>query len=284
MNLGLLGRPEDQVGLTTQFDANGSSAETITKFVPGGGPLKLPRATNWSASVDHRLTESITISANYLRRRVGDAFVYVNTLDFDAPPSALPLPNGVSGGVYQLANLRHDNYDAEGITVRQKLSGQHEWLISYIHSRAVSNAVLDYNSADPLQVVPGKHPVPWDTPNRLLAWAYLPLPWKKWALPILADARTGFPFSVQDETGLINGPVDSHRYPFNFDFNIHLERIVTLHGYRFALRGGMNNVTNQKNPTAVNNVIGAPNFLQFYGYEGRHFVVRVRFFGRTSTK
>jgi hypothetical protein len=155
-------------------------------------------------------------------------------------------------------------------------------MASYVHSHAASNAVLDYNSADPLQVGPTLRPVPWDAPNRLLAWAYLPLPWKNWALPVLADARTGFPFSIQHDNGLISGPVDSHRYPLNFDLNIHLERTFTLRGYRFALRGGMNNVTNQKNPTAVNNVIGAASFLQFYGYEGRHFVARVRFFGRAK--
>jgi hypothetical protein len=96
--------------------------------------------------------------------------------------------------------------------------------------------------------------------------------------------RTGFPFSVRDQTGVIAGAVDSHRYPINFDLNIAIERMVTLRGYRFALRGGMDNITNQSNPTAVNNVTGAPQFLQFLGDEGRHFVVRVRFFGRAGAK
>jgi hypothetical protein len=58
--------------------------------------------------------------------------------------------------------------------------------------------------------------------------------------------------------------------------------MVTLHGYRFAQRGGVNNATNRANPTAVNNVIGAPQFLEFPGDEGRHYVVRIRFFGRAG--
>jgi hypothetical protein len=29
-------------------------------------------------------------------------------------------------------------------------------------------------------------------------------------------------------------------------------------------------------------VVGAPQYLQFLGDEGRHFVVRVRFFGRAT--
>jgi hypothetical protein len=105
---------------------------------------------------------------------------------------------------------------------------------------------------------------------------------KNWAISVLADMRSGFPFSVRDQTGVVVGAFDSFRYPLNFDLNIAIERMVTLHGYRFALRGGVNNATGQANPTAVNNVTGAPQFLQFLGDEGRHYVVRIRFFGRAG--
>jgi len=94
--------------------------------------------------------------------------------------------------------------------------------------------------------------------------------------------RSGYPFSIRDQTGLIAGGVDSHRYSYNFDLNLALERMFTFRGYRFALRGGVNNLTNSSNSTAVNNVIGSPQFLQFYGNEGRHFVARIRFFGRAG--
>jgi len=127
-------------------------------------------------------------------------------------------------------------------------------------------------------------PVPWDSPNRLLAWGYLPLPWKNWAISVLADMRSGFAFSVRDQNGLIAGAADSYRYPLDFDLNLAIERMVTLRGYRFALRGGVDNMTNQASPTAVNNVIGAPQYLRFLGDEGRHFVVRIRFFGRARKK
>jgi hypothetical protein len=78
--------------------------------------------------------------------------------------------------------------------------------------------------------------------------------------------------------------VNSYRYPLNFDLNIAIERMVTFHGYRFALRGGVDNATDQSNPTAVYNVLGAPQYLKFLGDEGRHFVVRIRFFGRAGKK
>ncbi len=94
--------------------------------------------------------------------------------------------------------------------------------------------------------------------------------------------RTGFPFSVRDQTGIVIGAYDSMRYPLDFDLNIAIERMIILRGYRFALRGGVDNATNQANPTAVNNVVSAPQFLHFLGDEGRHYVVRIRFFGRAG--
>lgn len=123
--------------------------------------------------------------------------------------------------------------------------------------------------------------MPWDAPNQILAWGYLPLPWKNWAVSGLANLRTGFPYSVRDQTGLLIGGFDSNRYPLDFDLNLAIERMITLHGYRFALRGGVDNLTNQANPTAVNNVFGAPQYRQFLGDEGRHYVARIRFFGRS---
>jgi hypothetical protein len=186
------------------------------------------------------------------------------------------------GGTYVLSNQRRDEYDEAAITVRQSLGDQHEWLASYVRSRAASNAVLDVSIDQPLQVTDNFGRMPWDAPNRLLSWAYLPFPFlgKKWALAYLADWRSGFPFAIVDQYGIVSGTVDSHRYPSNFDLNLYIERRITVRGYRFALRGGVNNATDHRNPTAVNNVIGASNFLQFFGDEGRHFEFRIRMFGK----
>jgi hypothetical protein len=57
-----------------------------------------------------------------------------------------------------------------------------------------------------------------------------------------------------------------------------------FHHYRFAIRGGVNNLTDRANATAVSNGPGAPDFQHFYGNEGRHFVFRLRLFGRTTGK
>jgi len=282
----MLGRPLDQTAVTTRYNPDGTPAGSpaLTTFAIGNAPLALPRASNWTLDADHQLSTHVYVAAKYLRRRGTDGFAFINSLAPDAPPSLLPLPSAESAGIYQLTNLRRDDYDSISISVRQTLSGQYEWAASYTHSRALSNAVLDPSTAQPLQVLTNLVPMPWDAPNRILAWAYLPLPWKNWAISALADMRTGFPFSVRDQTGIVAGAFDSYRYPLNFDLNLAIERMVTLHGYRFALRGGMDNIADRANPTAVNNVIGAPQFRQFLGNEGRHFVVRIRFFDRAGKK
>jgi Carboxypeptidase regulatory-like domain/TonB-dependent Receptor Plug Domain len=279
------GQLQDQTALTTESSAAGVplGAPLPTTFI-GGPDLKLPRATNWTLGVDHQITSHLIATAKYLRRRGTDGFDFVNTLSPEAPPSLLPLPAGTSPGVFQLANLRRDDYGSVQFMVRQTLSGQHEWMVSYTLSRAVSNAVLDAYTTEPLAVLPNLVPMPWDAPNRIVGWAYLPLPWKNWSVAVLADARSGFPFSVEQQTGVISGGVDSYRYPFNFELDFAIERMVTLHHYRFALRGGVVNLTDSRNPTAVYNVIGSPQYLQFLGDEGRHFVVRIRFFGRAQTR
>jgi Carboxypeptidase regulatory-like domain/TonB-dependent Receptor Plug Domain len=281
VTLGMIGSPLDQTAYTRQFNSSGvqfGPAATTTLTIPGG--LSLPRATNWTLNVDHQLTERVHVSANYLRRRGTDGFAFVNTLAPQAPPSLLPLPSGAAGGLYQLTNVRRDDFDSVMIAARQKFSGQFEWMASYTWSRAMSNALIDPNTPTPLQVLPYFAPMPWDAPHRFLGWTYLPLPWKNWAVSAVADLRSGFPFSVRDQSGVVIGRVDSYRYPVNFDLNLAIERMLTLRGYRFALRGGVDNLTNQANPTAVNNVTGVPQYLKFFGEEGRHFVVRIRFFGR----
>ena len=286
VTMGMLGMPFDQTAVTTLYNPNGapSGPPALTTFAIGNRGLVLPRAGNWTLDADHQLFTHVYVKAKYLRRRGTDGFAFINSLSPDAPPSLLPLPGTDAAGTYQLTNLRRDDYDSIAVSVRQTLSGQYEWMASYTHSRALSNGVLDPSTAQPLQVLSDLVPMPWDVPNRVLGWAYLPLPFKNWAVSALADMRSGFPFSARDQTGVVVGAFDSHRYPINFDLNIAIERMITLRGYRFALRGGMDNVTNQSNATAVNNVTGAPQFLHFLGDEGRHFVVRIRFFGRAGAK
>lgn len=221
------------------------------------------------------------LAIDLLRRRGVNGFTYLGAPSAPPPAEFTNEPPFASlNGTYALSNFRRDRYDSVQIKIHQNLGKQYEWFASYTRSRAVSNAVLDVSVDQVLAAMNDFGPMPWDTPNRFLGRTYLPLPRKNWAIAILADARSGFPFSIQDEAGRVIGSVNSRRYPFNFDLNVHIERMFTIRSYRFALRAGVNNLTNSRNPTAVNTVLGSPNYLQSFGDEGRHFQVRLRFFGR----
>ena len=286
-NLALFSRPFDQTALTTYYNPDGTAAGVAqaTTFTLGNRPLKLPRSQNWSAQVDHSFRHRIDASVEYLRRRGSGGFSFIDTSSSNAGASFQTLFGSPTlPGVYTLTNGRRDTYDAVHLVVHQTFSGQFEWMASYTRSRAASNGLLDLRTDQSFQVLSEFVPVPWDAPNRFLGWAYVPLPFKDWAIAVLADARSGFPFSVMDENGQIAGGVDSRRFPSNFELNVHVERRFTFRGYRLAVRGGVNNLTDHKNASTVNNMIGAPQYLQFLGEEGRHLVIRVRFFGRAKTK
>ena len=280
-NLALFSRPLDQQPVTVPYSPAGVPGSPLVTTFQTGHDLRLPRYTKWSAGVQHDFGRRIDAGAEWVRKRGRDGFVYA-----PAGPATVNLqPVFLSygfGGTYALSNLRRDAYDEFALTARQTFGDQYGWMASYTRSRAVSNAVLDVSVDQPLQVQNNFGRMPWDAPNRLMGWAYLPVPFagKNWAVAMLADWRTGFPFAVLNGNGTVAGAVDSHRYPSNFDFNLHIERRFEFAGYRFALRLGANNLTDHRNPTAVNNVIGSPQYLQFFGDEGRHFVIRVRVFGK----
>ena len=204
VTLAMLGLPLDQTAVTTQYNPNGAPTgppALTTYTIPNAG-LVLPRANNWTLGVDHQLTEHVYLTAKYLRRRGTDGFAFINTLAPDAPPSLLPLPNGDTGGIYQLTNLRPRrlrlgaDLGAPNFFRAVRVDG-----VVYLVASALERG--DRSQLGPAVAgdCPNLVPMPWDAPNRFLAWTYLPLPWKNWAISALADLRSGFPFSVRDPSG-----------------------------------------------------------------------------------
>jgi hypothetical protein len=182
--------------------------------------------------------------------------------------------------VFNLENLRSDVYDSVETVLRKSLGNQYEWMASYTRSRALSNAVADINIDDPLFISNNVGRMPWDSPNRVLSWGYFPLWWKNWAIAYLLEWHTGFPFSVQDDEGRTVGQINSYRFPATFEFNLHFERHFLFRKNRWAIRMGSNNLTNHKNPNLVNNNISSPEFLTFYGGQGRTWIFRIRWLGK----
>src|SRR5579885_3300763 len=281
----LFTRPMDQYAVTTEFGPGGAAVggPAITVFTIQNHHLDAPRYQNWSFEVDQRLPRRIQLGVNLLRKRGSHGFTYANMLLPGVPPPtevADLYPGAAFGAIYTLANYRRDVYDSAEISARQSFGDRYEWMASYTRSRALSNAVVDMSVDQPLLIADNVGRMSWDTPNRFLSWAYLPTPRKNWAIAYLLEARDGFPFSVQQPDGQVVGAVNSHRLPFWFNLNLHLERRFRWRGYRFAIRGGFNNITDHNNATLANNIIGSPQYLTYFGSEGRHLVFLLRWLGK----
>jgi len=282
--LRLFTRPLDQYTATTYFDRDGRVARgpSISVFWKDGSPLKTPRYHNLNLAVEHRLSSGLYTRFTYFRRRGQDGLTYLNLLR-DAPPPAVlasSFPGRPFDAVYRLENLRRDVFDSFEMTFRQTFRQQYEWMASYTRSRALSNAVVDITVDDPLLVSSNVGRMPWDAPNRLVSWGLLPFFWHNWAVAYLLEARNGFPFSIVDDDGRIQGDLNALRFPAFFELNLHLERRFFFRKHRWALRAGFNNLTNRKNPNVVNNNASSPHFMCYYGGQSRSLNFRVRWLGR----
>ena len=117
-------------------------------------------------------------------------------------------------------------------------------------------------------------------PESAAELGYLPTWSKSWSVGYMLDVHTGLPFSIQDQYGQLVGGVDSRRLPAYFELNLFLERILSVRGYRLALRGGLNNLTGHFNPTVVDNEVGGATFLREYNGQPRAVNFQVRLVGR----
>ena len=283
-DLRLFVRPLDQSAITTYYDPTGAliygPVLSVFKF---GSNVQSPRADVWNLAAEGALPRSLQVKVQLLKRRSYNGFDYETNLPASEQLPAIlagaPNPGPITA-FYQLNNDRQDKYDSAEISIRRPLRGRYEWMVSYTRSHALSNVVLDRNIDQPLAVANDVGPLPWDAPNRLVNWGYLPTLWKNWSLAYLLDWHTGFPFSVQDPYGQLVGSADNHRFVQFFELNVFGEREISYRGYVVLVRGGFNNITGHQNSNVVNNVVGGPNFLQESGGQARSATFSMRFLGK----
>ena len=241
-----------------------------TSFRVDERSLRVPRSLNWSVGLEQKLPAEVYLEAEFVQKRGHDGFTFINLGAGQA---------GQPSGLFELTNLRRDRYDGLQVTLRRSFKGGHAVLASYARSRARSNAVLDFDVDNPLFSQQAGGPLPWDAPNRFLSWGFLPLA-KRFDFAYSLDWRSGYPFSLVNQGQQLVGAPDALRFPTYFTLDTHVERRFRLLGCRLALRAGFNDVTDRKNPSAVNNNVDSPQFLTFGGTQHRTFTGRIRFLGR----
>jgi hypothetical protein len=275
-NLSLVSLPLSGSRLDYYYSPAGAPLRppVLTQFFLNQDTLREPRFVNGSLSVERRLPGDVYLTVEYLQRRGSNGFIYL-----PQPPAA-----GLTGGSFLMSNARQDHSRLLQFVVRHTFRKTYPLMVSYTHSRSVTNTVLTYNLDNLNYGLEGPGPYPWDTPNRILLWGMSPLP----RLPLIhkldfacsLDYRTGYPFSLINQEQQFLQPLNNMRFPRFFSFSPYIEKRFTLHHYNFAVRGGFDNVTNSRNPTAVNNNVSSPNFLTYSNFDRRAFVGRIRLLGR----
>ncbi len=285
IDLELTARQPNLTSLSTFFLPSGViQGPAPESFQVNERMLSTPRYRIASVSMERKLPFDFLVKTSYMRRQTNNGFEFV-------APAASFSPDLFNGAQFGLTNWRHDRYNAFDVTARRTFAGKYEWFFGYTRSSSRTNAALDYSLINPIfgPQMPG--PFPWDAPNRIHMWGWLPVPnaslpsflrfaTRHTTLAYMAEFRTGFPFNVVDENGFLYGSPGSHRLPDYFNLNVHVERQFHALRYLWAWRVGVNNLTNSGNPNYVNNVAGTPAFLTYGRGQTRAFTMRLRMLGR----
>jgi hypothetical protein len=241
-----------------------------TNFTAGYGTLREARAVNWSVSAEQKIPGSVYLKFNLIRKRVSDEFTYVNQ---GVGPAAL-------FGNYVLTNEREDHGDVTSIEARRTFAHGYTLFGAYTHSSATTNAAIDYVPTISMLGLQQSGPLPWDTPNRVLSWGWVPflvpLFSKHWDFVYTLDWHTGFPYTAIDANHEVVGAAGSQRFPAYVNFSPGLEWRFHFRGLYLGLRGVMENATDSGNPLVVNNNVDSPQFGTFSETFGRALTARIR--------
>jgi outer membrane receptor protein involved in Fe transport len=266
--LHLFSRADDQTPINTFYSPLARSFRS-TFVIPDR--LSNPYARTWSLTIDRRLPSNLLVRAQAFDRRSTNGLSFFGT------------PSSERDTTYTLANARRERYRSVEASVRQTIRQEYGWSASYTRSRVTSNAVVDVSPGDYVLAAHNDGPLDWDAPNRVVAWFYLPTVIRpKWAIAGFIDYRSGFPFSALDDAGFVVGSANAFRYPSHFELDLAIERRITLRRHHWALRVGVDNITNHFNPTTVNANIASDRFGQFYGGQDRLLIARLRWLGRSK--
>jgi hypothetical protein len=221
-----------------------------------------PYSETWNIEVEHPITRSLRIRANYLQSN-SHGVVIVTPKVVQGRDAFVLGGNGMS--VYRQLEL----------TTRWNISEGRQLFFSYVRSRTRGdlNEFNNYLGNFPFPVMrPNQYTnLPGDLPNRFLAWGLVRLPWKMRIAP-LVEYRNGFPYAVTDAAQDYVGTPNKTRFPNFYSLDSRVSKDFKLndkYSVRFAVSGF--NLTNHFNPITVHSNIDDPQYGIFFGNYGRRF-------------
>src|SRR5208337_2511510 len=127
------------------------------------------------------------------------------------------------------------------------------------------------NYANPVMNPDERGRLPWDAPNRFVAWGQFEAPFKFTVLPVF-DLHTGFPYSIIDQIREFVGPRDSERFRRFASLDIQVTRPIRLpFTDKVKARVGLSvfNLLNRFNPRDVQSDIDSDRFGAMFNGVGR---------------
>ena len=224
--------------------------------------LRNPRSVGWNVEIDRQVTSVFLLRGGFQERNTARDFVL------------MPETNH---GILSLSNGGRSFYREFQLTGQYKIR-RGTLNASYVRSKAIGN-LNDFNQFfgnDAVAVIEpdARARLPFDAPNRFLAWGQWELPFKLRLLPVL-DIHTGFPYSLIDQSREFIGPRNAERFPRFASFDLQVTRPISvpLPHEKFKARVGFSvfNLLNRFNPRDVQNDVDSDRFGALFNGVGRTF-------------
>lgn len=258
--------------IETTYETDGTT--TVRRLVPTvADDLDAPRALLASVEISHRFSERLTARLRYSQRDTR------KQIYFDRLPTAAATGGAQASDTVALA-LRSDGeatYQELELTGNWRLSDDAQLFLSYVHSRARGELnTFDRVAGERVEAVLRENrsgPTFTDTPDRVVLWGVLDLPWKLRLAPVV-EWRRGFPYSVLREDQEYLGAANSERFPAYLSADVNITRAFRFFGEDF--RGGLliQNLSGHFNPRDVISNVASDRFGTFLNDYGRRFRLR----------
>lgn len=249
--------PDRTIAMLSATDAI-LSTDRFVNAVPGG--LRNPRSVGWNVELDRQLTSTLVVRAGFQERNTARDFVLE------------PLAN-VS--LLSLSNKGRSFYREFQLTGQYKVR-RGTLNASYVRSKAFGN-LNDFNQFFGNNAIAVINPdeqgrLPFDAPNRFLAWGQFDGPFKLTVVPVL-DVHTGFPYSLINQEREFVGPRNSERFPRFASLDLQVTRPIKIPRSRERLKARVGfsvfNLLNRFNPREVQSDIDSDRFGAMFNGVGR---------------
>ncbi len=252
----------------TRFAANGVSPlapPALVSYVTAAN-LRTARSSSWNLSYEHRLSASWSVHASVLERR-GSNELMVDPIRTAAGAQLLLESDGTS--LYRDAEVGVHFTHAPGFDINA----------TYVRSSSQGDLNPFSNFFGtvlwPIVGTDAYGPSSADVPHRLLVRGRLST--GRWLMLEIMDWRSGFPYSVVNESLDFVGSRNANRFEDTMHVELGAERRVHVGRFRPWIGLRVNNPFNTFSPSDVQNNLASPAFGTFYNSEYRRWRLIIRF-------